>query len=434
MSMHILVENSGYALCNHGDVAMLQVAVERLRRLWPAARITVVTTNPEQLARFCPGVTPLLLHQPAIWYKQSLLRRLHRLAPALGGHGWRRLEQTLWQRAPGLARAALAGNHLLHGPTSAQIGAADLVVATGGGYLTDSFAVFAMVLLDTLEIAARTGKPVAMLGQGLGPLQDGALRAKARKVLPLVGLIALREQRAGLPLLRDLGIATERVVTTGDDAIAMAYAARSPAPGAAIGVNLRIAAYSDIDADTIVTLRAALQAAAARHAAPLLPVPIAMRSQTGNHASEDDLSAIYRLLDTPAPPDGDTAFGDPQAVIDQIRRCRLVVTGSYHAGVFALAQGIPVVGMARSAYYAHKFDGLADQFGPGCAVVRLDSPRLPEDLAQAIDAAWRAADTARPALLATARRQIAAGEAAYERLLTLVEARHAAQAPTRSFG
>ena len=33
------------------------------------------------------------------------------------------------------------------------------------------------------------------------------------------------------------------------------------------------------------------------------------------------------------------------------------VTGSYHAGVFALAQGIPVVGLLQSAYYEQKFIG-----------------------------------------------------------------------------
>ena len=31
---------------------------------------------------------------------------------------------------------------------------------------------------------------------------------------------------------------------------------------------------------------------------------------------------------------------------------RLVITGSYHAGVFALAQGVPVLALAKSAYYA----------------------------------------------------------------------------------
>jgi polysaccharide pyruvyl transferase WcaK-like protein len=57
-----------------------------------------------------------------------------------------------------------------------------------------------------------------------------------------------------------------------------------------------------------------------------------------------------------------------------VSRCRVVVTGSYHAGVFALAQGIPVVATAASRYYHDKFSGLADLFGGGGDIVDVGSP------------------------------------------------------------
>ena len=51
-------------------------------------------------------------------------------------------------------------------------------------------------------------------------------------------------------------------------------------------------------------------------------------------------------------------------LIEQISRCRLVIVGSYHAAVFALAQGVSAIGLAGNAYYLQKFEGLAaNQFG-----------------------------------------------------------------------
>src|SRR5439155_8100354 len=56
----ILVDNSGYALTNMGDVAMLQGGVTRLRRLWPDADVAVLTSRPERLARYVPSARPVI--------------------------------------------------------------------------------------------------------------------------------------------------------------------------------------------------------------------------------------------------------------------------------------------------------------------------------------------------------------------------------------
>ena len=50
------------------------------------------------------------------------------------------------------------------------------------------------------------------------------------------------------------------------------------------------------------------------------------------------------------------------------------MTGAYHAAVFALAQGIPVVCLSNSPYYLAKFQGLEDLFGVGCTIVTLSEP------------------------------------------------------------
>jgi colanic acid/amylovoran biosynthesis protein len=100
-----------------------------------------------------------------------------------------------------------------------------------------------------------------------------------------------------------------------------------------------------------------------------------------------------------------------------------VVTGSYHAGVFALAQGISVVGLAKSQYYKDKFLGVADQFGIGCEVILLDGEQLWEKLIISINNAWRSSEEVRPQLLESAKRQIDLGHTAYRKIYQLVESR-----------
>lgn len=148
----------------------------------------------------------------------------------------------------------------------------------------------------------------------------------------------------------------------------------------------------------------------------MLSVPISY------HPTEVDAAVNAALLGAP---DGSAEeVGSPLGVVDLIGRCRAVVTGSYHAAVFALAQGIPAVGLTGSAYYDAKFVGLADQFGDsGLWIVSLDQSDLSVRLASAVDEAWERADDVRPGLLEQAARQVESGRRAYRRLSELVAAR-----------
>jgi colanic acid/amylovoran biosynthesis protein len=103
-------------------------------------------------------------------------------------------------------------------------------------------------------------------------------------------------------------------------------------------------------------------------------------------------------------------------MIEEIGRCRVMITTSYHGGVFALAQGIPVVAWLKSKYFAAKLFGLANQFGVGCEVVTLDDGDWETRLKSAILKAWNSSEEVRPRLLDKAASQLAASQAAYERL------------------
>jgi colanic acid/amylovoran biosynthesis protein len=294
------------------------------------------------------------------------------------------------------------------------VGAADLVIVTGMGGVTDAFPGYARDLLSTLGFALRKRRYVAMVGQGFGPLLDPELVNLAREVLPQISLIALREELAGKPLLLSLGVRADRIVTTGDDAIEMAYLARANGIGRCLGVNVRVADYSDVTPSMLSDLREALKEVSRPLSAETISLPI---SSVPGEADQESIAAVIATDDVVG------ADPNPDDVVQKIQKCRLVITGSYHAGVFALASGIPVIGLAKSKYYIAKFEGLSAQFGPGCEVVLLSDPDFGRMLKERATALWRAADNVRPLLLKQAARQIEAGRLAYARIKKEVEAR-----------
>jgi polysaccharide pyruvyl transferase WcaK-like protein len=423
--MRILVEPNAHHLRNMGDLSMLAIAVERLRALWPEARIGVIADDPELLARHFETVTPVPSAGRRLWLEDPYLGlRLHERLPESVARRLRAGEHGLRRRLPELVRTAIRARRGIRGRGTADldeflewVADSDLLVVSGAGALTDPFAPYALTVLDLLDAVTAKATPAAMFGQGIGPLTDPALLERGRAVLPRVDLIGLREELAGRPILRSLGVAEERIITTGDDAVELAYRARAEPPsGRGLGVSLRVARYANFHDGDLREVEDALRRAAAAFAAPLVPVPIS------HQPNEQDADVIARLLpeSDALPPGGLSA---PLAVIEQVRRCRVVVTGSYHAAVFALAQGIPAVGLAGSDYYVDKFLGLADQFGGGCALVTAgESSPLGERLMLAIEEMWESADELAPRLLQAAARQVDQGRAAYGRLPELVAA------------
>ena len=293
---------------------------------------------------------------------------------------------------------------------------ADLVIVTGMGGVTDAFPEFATALLDTLALAIHEKRYTAMVGQGFGPLQEPRLRALARTVLPRVDLIAVREQRASVPLLLSLGVARERIVVTGDDTLETAYRIRTDRLGEGIGVNLRIADYSGIGASVVPEVQTALRHVAQRSGAAFVPVPI---SRVPGEADLDSIRLLIGDVDVPAMETND----EIEAAMRTVHGCRVVVTGSYHSAVFALANGVPAVGLAGSPYYADKFKGLSDLFGDGCQTLMIDEPDLAGRLERTMTQQMARADELRPSILKEVAREIACGLAAFSRLADEAEAR-----------
>ena len=114
-------------------------------------------------------------------------------------------------------------------------------------------------------------------------------------------------------------------------------------------------------------------------------------------------------------------YAGPRKLAARVSDCRVMVTGAYHLAVFALSQGIPVVGLTTSVYYDDKFLGLADMFETGFELVDLRDSDLEQVLGTAIRSAWKLAPELRDSLQARARAQIADSTAGFDRLVGLVQ-------------
>jgi polysaccharide pyruvyl transferase WcaK-like protein len=411
---------------NMGDVAMLQVAVARLLSLWPDARIEVLTESPANLARYCPGAKPLPRAGCECWVgDRVLLGRYHQFLPkwaSLRLSGLKRSVGLQWPRLLELLirlRLSLRDGNGRCSDFQLFLEAlknADLLVVCGSGGFADSCRDWNLSILGTMEAAMRRSIPVVMFGQGMGPLNDPIVLSRARDVFSGITLITLRGSRGGLPLLESIGVTPANALTTGDEAIELAYAARVKAPGHAVGINLRVAAYAHVKSDTIEKVALVLQEFARRRKTALLPIPIATHEHAQDHETIRQLLAGF---DNES--DGGLSLDTPLMSMKQTARCRMVVTGAYHGAVFALAQGIPVVCLSNSPYYLAKFQGLEDLFGLGCAVVMLSEPDWPGRLATALETAWNSAEAVRLPLLQSAARQIEESRGAYRRVKNLLD-------------
>jgi polysaccharide pyruvyl transferase WcaK-like protein len=428
--IRILVENGEYPLRNRGDIAMLSITVQRLRESWPDARIGVLTNRPALLRAFIPDAEPVDCRRGCRWPTDDRLRRslsargarvlgpLSERGRAAAAGPWRRLRPVRAAVRP-VSPMSVAGiddgdDGISGDAMHRALRDVSLVVAGGGGYMTDADLHQAHRTLHLLDHACSQGIPTAMVGQGIGPMANTRLLEHAARVLPHLDLIALREGRRGPKLLEKFGVAPEKVVVTGDDAVEFGYRVRTVEAGSDLGLCLRTAAYSKVAAGAPDIVGRVVRNAAADLNAGLAPLIVS------EHGSEDRRSTLPLLEgyhDTKRPIG---RFGSAERLARQVAGCRVLVTSTYHVAVFAMSQGIPVVGLSSSAYYDDKFLGLAEMFGVGLTLVHLDGDNLDDRLGRAIRRSWQEADGVRNPLRYKAVEQMKASRAAFERIARLV--------------
>lgn len=390
---------------------MLMVAIDRLRKMIPGCQFQVLghtTATSKEL----PGVDPVdHLAKKAVFGRHAVLGRVGkklRIEDSFFSSRWPITSARLIA-----AKAAVVGNKRYRMRSFIQkLQTADLVFSSGGGFVNDRFPDHGFDALALLSGAQSLGIPTAMLGQGIGPLEEGPLRRLAGRTLSGLKLLGLRESGESLKLVNELGVPQETVRVTGDDAIEIAYRERPDTLGDRLGLNIRVAAYADLDDSDVKRVRDAVGSALERLRARPMIVPIAIAPGGDEDRTRELIPEPLRETATPAT--------EPLDVIQRAGRCRLVITGSYHAGVFALSQGVPVIGLAASDYYQAKFQGLRRQFGPACEVIDPRGEGLNERLGDLAERLWNEASVRRNETLAAAEVQIALSREAYREVASLL--------------
>jgi colanic acid/amylovoran biosynthesis protein len=442
--MRILFDPAVYDLRNKGNVALLQVAVNRIKKFWPNAALEIITTGPHLLRLYCPNTFPVSPNNRFDWTtSQGIPNKVLRSIPNPILRVLFELREELWRAQPTLSSRLVLGKSTVpaNGDTGRQddqtdheslgskngendgacselVLGSDLFVATGAQYMSDACKPDALNILGRMELAAQHKIPTAMLGQGIGPIDDPELHARAKAVFPLIDYIFVREKRVAPGLLDSFGVDPNRVIFTGDDAIEMAYEARSGISGTDIGFGLRASHYTEVDSTHVQIIRDVVLHSAAKHDATLTALPISHSAHELDPRLIMQVLAGYKKVRI-----NRWRFDSPLELIKETGKCRLVVAGTYHTAIFALSQGIPAIGLAKSVMYMDKFLGLVDQFGSGCQVLYLEDPNMGEKLKHAIDIAWDSADQVKPQLLDAARYQIQCGQAAYRLLYHYVDSK-----------
>lgn len=397
--MRVLVDQGGYDLLNLGDVAMLQGCVIRLRQQWPDAEIKVIAHAPARLAQYCPDTAPI--------GRTFADHRYIRVLPCKVRLG----SEQLWRIAgpPLCGRDGRAGG--AGGAPRTAIEAvrwADVVVGAGGGYLTDTWWWHAAGVLSLLDYAQRLGKPTAMFGQGIGPLRSRLLRAAMSRVLPGLVALGLREEVTSLGLALSCGVPRDVVRVTGDEAVEVIPDTAPPAEAGALGFNIRAADYAGIGRPTSVTIGKYVIAAARELGAPIVALPVSRCPTTSDRAAIRECLARGPESLAAAPD-----LSSPAQLIAASASCRAVVTSSYHAAVFSLAQGVPAVCLSNSGYYDAKFAGLRALFPAACQVISLTDRNPAGAFSRALSRAWDPPAGARRAAREAAAGQRAAARSAY---------------------
>jgi len=438
--VRILIESSEYWLRNNGDLAMLEVTLARLRRRWPDAQIGVLTDVPLLLRAYHPRARGITVFATDPWAEPTVAEDfLAALGPRFIGPvalGLVRFRVWLPQKARNvhnrvlrLVRGFLRSGNMadptvsavvsaprpVHPGSAAAVEKASLLLVLGGGYITDSDSAQAHRVFNLIEHACDHGVPVAMVGQGLGPLDDPVLQRRAAEVMPRVDFVSLRENLRGPAILERAGVPEERILITGDDAIELAYTECDTGIGTDIGVCLRLAAYAPVSEIARDTVRRVVQTVSTEYSATLVPLIIA------EYRSQDRRSTLPIVRGAASVAEPLPRYTSPGQLVEQVSRCRVLVTGAYHLAVFALSRGIPVVALSSTRYYDDKFRGLEDMFGGGLTLLHLDDPALERKLADAMRDSWRQSAEVRGRLRGRAREQIRLGRVAFEHVFALTE-------------
>jgi polysaccharide pyruvyl transferase WcaK-like protein len=262
------------------------------------------------------------------------------------------------------------------------------VIISGAGAINDDFAPHGIAAWGLIvEWAKLSGKPVALVGQGIGPVDEADSREVATRMLRNADLLTVRE-RFSASVAVDLGVPEKDVVVTPDwaltvfprkeDRVAADLLRRElvgDGPFLAVSFHRRHTT-THADLRTLSSLLEKLVTGARDRGQRTLYVP----NMTAGGYSDDRATAQLLMSDwTGSLRDNVTVQmtrSTPRITRALLAGATGLISTRYHPMVFAFSEATPCVGVSYDAYYDQKLGGVSALFAVSGNVHRLGSSSL----------------------------------------------------------
>lgn len=240
---------------------------------------------------------------------------------------------------------------------------ADLVVSTGGTYLTENYGLWTNIRDYKLTQAA--GKPLVFFTQTLGPFTQPRYRKAFADIFRYASYIFLRDERSRNHVM-DLGISPDKITLAKDAAFVIKGAA---APTASqerlrIAVSVRSMHFFGEEDGSLAeryqeSVTAMIKLAVRDYGAEI----VFLSTCQGIREYWTDDTRLADEINSSLPGDVakrvsvDRQFRQPLEVVDAYRNFNLVIATRMHAAILGLVAGTPVLGIA----YEFKLEELFHQ-------------------------------------------------------------------------
>lgn len=345
---------NGPGLFHLGDEAMLEANLLALRELIPGARFTVLSGDPEWTSNRYDVQsirTPVI---PSVRLTESGVGAIADSAESEPPH-----------------------EDLLGAEVIEVLRTCDGLIVSGGGNLCATWPDKIVTCGVILQAASHLGIPSVVLSQTMGPRLTGAQRRLLSKALPLAAWIGVRDE-ASRAVLETLGVPGERIYKHIDDAYLL-RAVRLPPDVAQrlqgvtkpwILVTLDASFTSPERKRGLPSLASQLQSLAMSIGGSLLFVPHVSGVQAADSYADTitgDLlaSELGGQLAVLAPL-------QPAEFRELVGQAAIVVSTRYHSVVFAMAAGVPCLGIYTDAYTKVKLKGALGHAELDCWCIPLD--------------------------------------------------------------
>lgn len=404
MEFVITGDVGGFESYHVGDEAMLQANLDGLRRLLPGVQFTVVSRDPEW-TRACYGVNsilPLGFPYPAASgehsYDSLLSESMDRIdreeTEGDGTGGGVPRSDSLSEGVEGFrARRATFVDHLRR---------SDGLIISGGGNLCSTWPHHLYERVAQIFLADRLGKPIAVLGQTLGPSLTSRERELLTSALRMASIVAVREQPS-YDLAVSMAIPAARLLKSLDDAFYLDGTPTSipelrhqPFEISKPWIALTFSSFLDpkSQAEEVDALASQIDTVALETGAPLVFIP---------HAGSALGSPSDRAIGTNLA----IRIRSPLRLLElhlasEVRwlteKAAMVISNRYHPLVFGISSAVPCLGIYTDEYTQVKVQGVLRQAGLGEWAISAKNA-LNGELADRACELWQKRDDVRAYLL-----------------------------------